>query len=47
MMMGRNGKHWSFRMRLGKRSLGKRGLQLRLHSRWREILMRQLGVWRS
>ena len=45
-MMGRNGKYWSLGTRLGKRSLGKRGLELRLHGRWRKILMRRLGVWR-
>ena len=42
--MGRDGKYWSLGTRLGKRRLGKRGLELRLHGRWRKILMRWLGI---
>ena len=45
--MGRDGKYWSLWMRLGKWSLRKRGLELRLHCRWRKTLMGYLEIWRG
>ena len=45
--MGRDGKYLSLGTRLGRRSLGKRGLELGLHCKWRKTLMGQLGRWRG